>query len=397
MCGMNAPASPAARICPDYAGGSIANLMSSIAHAFEVPHTACQPLPASHTDALRGHAHVLLVLVDGLGLHALHRHRPHGALAAHLRASLTSVFPSTTATAITTLLTGVPPAAHAVTGWHVWFEELDAIAAVLPGYVRGSEESIAQRSRGQALFDQASFFDVLPADCHMVAPRRIVDSSFNLAHSGRAQRHGYTTLAQFFDAIERCTRQGSRRTYTYAYWPELDSIAHEYGVGSVQAADSLRRFDVGFERLLTALRGRDMAVVVTGDHGLIDAPAQEIIELEQHPALARTLARPLCGERRVAYCYVREGHRAAFEDYVRNELATRATLYESAAAIRDGWFGPGPAHPRLASRVGDYILVPEGRGTIKDWLPGEKRYRQIGVHGGLSADEMLVPLIVAEP
>jgi outer membrane receptor for ferrienterochelin and colicins len=71
------------------------------------------------------------------------------------------VFPSTTTTAITTLLTGVPPAAHALTGWHVWFEELDAIAAVLPGYVRGSEESIAQRSRGQALFEVNGFLTTL--------------------------------------------------------------------------------------------------------------------------------------------------------------------------------------------------------------------------------------------
>jgi hypothetical protein len=393
---MQAPADPA-RVAPDYASGSIANLMSSIAQAFDAPHAACRPLPHPHTHTLRAHAHVVLMLVDGMGLHALHRHRPRGALAAHIRSRLTSVFPSTTATAITTLLTGQPPAAHGLTGWHVWFEEIDAIAAVLPGHVRGGDEPIAQRSRGQPIFDQRSFFDLLPAACHVVAPRRIVASSFNLAHTGRAQRHGYSTLAQFFDAIERCTRPGGARSYTYAYWPELDSIGHEYGVDSVQAADSLRRFDVGFERLLAALRGRDVAVVVTGDHGLIDAPADEAIELERHPALAQTLARPLCGERRVAYCYVREGRAAAFEDYVRNELASRVTLYESEAAIREGWFGPGPAHPRLASRVGDYILMPQGRGTIKDWLPGEKRYRQVAVHGGMSADEMLVPLIVAEP
>jgi hypothetical protein len=167
-------------------------------------------------------------------------------------------------------------------------------------------------------------------------------------------------------------------------------------VDSVQASDSLRRFDQGFERLLAALRGRDVGILVTGDHGLIDAPAEQVIELERHPRLQRMLVRPLCGERRAAYCYVREEDRAGFEDYVRNELGESVDLHESAALLRAGWFGPGPAHPKLASRIGDYVLLPRGRATVKDWLPGEKRYRQIGVHGGVSEDEMRVPLILVE-
>jgi hypothetical protein len=391
---MDATATPAT-ILPDYRGAGIANLMSTIALAFGAPAGACPPLAAAYAEPLRAHCHVVLLLVDGLGLAALRAHRPDGCLAAHLRGTLTSVFPSTTATAITTLLTGVPPAAHALTGWHVWLEERGAIGAVLPGTLRGSDEPLHGGGRA-ALFDQQPLADRLAAQCHAVAPRRIVDSAYNLAHTGRALRHAYTTLAEFFAAIEHCLRQSEPRSYTYAYWPELDSIAHEYGAGSRQAAESLRRFDRGFERLLTAVRGRDAAIVVTGDHGLLDAPAEEAVELEQHPALAQMLERPLCGERRVAYCYVKPECRAAFEDYVRCELAGRAALHRSAQLVEDGWFGPGPTHPKLASRIGDYTLVMQGRATIKDWLPGEKRYRQIGVHGGLSAEEMVVPLVVAE-
>ena len=91
---------PFAPTLPDYAGASIANLMGSIARAFEVPHAACPPLREAHAQVLAGHRHVVLLLVDGLGLRLLHRHRPDSALAAHIRATLTSVFPSTTASAI---------------------------------------------------------------------------------------------------------------------------------------------------------------------------------------------------------------------------------------------------------------------------------------------------------
>jgi hypothetical protein len=394
---MSAPAHLASRELPDYAGAGIANLMSSIARAFDAPHAACPTLAAPHADVLRAHRHVVLLLVDGLGLRMLQRHRPHGALAAHLRDTLTSVFPSTTATAITTVLTGMPPAAHGFTGWHVWLEEIDAIGAVLPGHVRGSDEPLARRpGAAQLLAGTTPFFDRLGVSTHAVAPRRIIDSHYNLAHTGRAQRLAYGTLTELFQCVERCTRSPAPRTYTYAYWPEFDSIAHEHGVDSRQAADSLRRFDQGFERLLGALRGSDAALVVTGDHGLVDAPAEDAIELEHHPRIAQLLARPLCGERRVAYCYVRAPHREQFEACVREGLGDRVELHRGASLVADGWFGPGPAHPRLASRIGDYVLMPTGRGTIRDWLPGEKRYRQVGVHGGLSADEMLVPLVIAE-
>jgi hypothetical protein len=41
-------------------------------------------------------------------------------------------------------------------------------------------------------------------------------------------------------------------------------------------------------------------------------------------------------------------------------------------------------------------IVMNGRGTVKDWVPGESRHLHIGNHGGLSEDEMNIPLVVAK-
>ena len=106
------------------------------------------------------------------------------------------------------------------------------------------------------------------------------------------------------------------------------------------------------------------------------------------------LAQPLCGERRVAYCYVRPGCHADFERYVAAKLGKHATLHRSSDLIAQNWFGPGAPHPRLAERVGDYTLVMKDSYALKDWLPNEKRHVHIGVHGGTSDDEMYVPLIM---
>ena len=79
-------------------------------------------------------------------------------------------------------------------------------------------------------------------------------------------------------------------------------------------------------------------------------------------------------------------------------MTTQDYFDELGAALETGWAALGrdeEAFPRLAERVGDFTLLMRGAYSIKDWLPGEQRYTHVGVHGGLSEAELLVPLIVA--
>jgi hypothetical protein len=144
------------------------------------------------------------------------------------------------------------------------------------------------------------------------------------------------------------------------------------------------------------LEGSGSTVVVTADHGIVDASAGSQIELDKHPALAESLVLPLCGEPRVAYCYVHPDKVEQFERYVRSELAEQTQLFKSRQLVEEGWFGPGEPHPRLLDRVGHYVLVMRENYAIKDWLTGEHHYTHVGLHGGVSAAEMFVPLVVAQ-
>jgi predicted AlkP superfamily pyrophosphatase or phosphodiesterase len=392
------PAFPTTLTLPDYAGGSIVNLMASIAVALGAKDWPCTPLRLLDPAVLARRSSILLLVVDGLGFRYLREVHPGSTLNQYLQSSMTSVFPSTTATAITAMMSGLAPQQHGLTGWHIYFEEIGAVGAVLPFRLRPTDEHLAQFGLEPAsVFTYPSFFDRVPAQTFVVSPASIIDSEFNTAHSGCAQRRAYGSLEQFFHTIELTLRAPGERKLVYAYYPELDSTAHEHGIAARRSAEVLRRFDEGFGRLLAALAGADVTVLVTADHGFIDAPAAERVDLDDHPLLAATLAQPLCGERRAAYCYVRAGQARTFEEYVHNELAERALLFDSRTLIQAGWFGPGEPHPRLLSRVGDYVLLMQAGATIKDWMPGERRHALIGVHGGASADEMLVPLIVIEP
>ena len=378
---------------PDYHGGSLVNLMSSLTTALggSSPYA---PLTALPPHELADARHLVLLVVDGLGHDYLIGR--DSALRRHLRSPLTSVFPSTTASAIPTFLTGLAPQQHGLTGWHMYFREIGAIAAPLPFRVRAGRHALRDAGVTPAtLFGLTPLFDRLPLPSHVVSPRHIIHSDFNVALSGKAKRHGYETLDEMLAVIGGLLRIETPRSYVHAYWPQLDSLAHEFGIHSPQVAEAFAALDAGFAQLVKVARDSGSRVIVTADHGFIDTSAEETLDLDDHPGLRETLLLPLCGEPRMAYAYVRAGREARFEDYVRGPLADRVQLFRSDDVLQQGWLGPGEAHPALRDRIGDYVLIPRGRTILRDWLRGEERHTHIGVHGGLSAAEMIVPLVVA--
>ncbi len=390
----NASTNAAAFTLPDYGGGSIVNLMRGVADACGAAPLPYAPLAGFDVEALGAARNLALLVIDGLGDNHLMRRCAGSVLHRHRVGRLTSVFPSTTASAITTFLTGLAPQQHALTGWHLYFREVDRIVATLPLQPRAP--GVAPLGlQPHRLFAHGNLFDRLGRASWTVSPASIVHSPFNVFHAGRATRVAYASAEGMFLALAALARRGRAPQFLHAYYPEIDADAHAHGIASDAVAARFAALDAAFGLFLDALAGSDTTVLVSADHGFIDAPAARLIELDRHPRLAATLARPLCGERRVAYGYVRPGQHERFEAYVRERLDHCATLYPSRTLIEQGWFGPGAAHPELASRIGDYTLVMKDDWTIKDWVPGEKRHPQIGVHAGVSADEMFVPLIVA--
>jgi hypothetical protein len=383
---------------PDYRGGSIVNLMSSVAQAMGgEPCPFYPPLLLLPPARLEGARNLVLFVVDGLGYRHLTGALPGGALRQHLLGPITSVFPTTTATAITTFLTGVAPQQHALTGWFMYFRELGTVMAVLPFRARHGGESLGKGGVDPArIFGHASLFSRLPCDSYVVVPEHIADSDFNAAHCAGAERRRYTTLRQFFKQVRQVLRENDRRKYIYAYWPELDSLAHTHGVKSQEVASHLGQLDTGFAGLLQDIRGTETALVLTADHGVIDCDPQRLIHLEEHPKLSDTLLLPLCGERRLAYCYLSPRREAEFEAYVREHLQDAVHLFPSEDLASAGYFGLGPPDSRLLARIGHYALLMRENCTIKDWILGERRHTHIGSHGGLSDAELYVPLVYTE-
>lgn len=394
---------------PSYEGGGFLNLIVSLGQACGAEGSPYAPLSTVDTSEWGRARNLILLLVDGLGADYLSRYRPKGFLHRHQVAVLTSVCPTTTAAAIPTAMTGLAPAAHALTGWHVYLSELDAVTAVLPMVGRGRPLPDHPAARPESLFGYATLFQQLQRPSRVVTPAYLTDSAFSVFHAQGATRHPYykdpfpwlATMPfwrrrqDLFGTLRRLCHEPGPPSFTYAYWPCFDNAAHDEGIAGKLALETIRQFEQEFEEFLQSIRGTDTMVILTADHGFVDSPARRQIRLANHPELAKLLLRPLCGERRFAYCYVRPDAHGDFEDYVAGEFRGAMEAWPRAKLLDEAWYGSGLASARLAGRIGDYVLAMQDDWTIRDRVPGEDPIELVGVHGGLSAAEMHIPLCVA--
>ena len=383
---------------PDYHGRSIVNLMSSIGSAFGAALPDYAPLTLLPEARLREAHRVVLLVIDGLGEELLMHIGNNGTLEGLHCGRMTSVYPPTTASAIATFMTGQAPQQHAMTGWFMHLRKLGAVTAVLPFIPRYGVQPLSATGVDMGtLIDCSSFFDRIDAASVCLMPAYIADSDFSRLFGGRSRRVPYKTLDDFATMLQAYCSGTQHAGYVYAYWPELDRLAHEHGPSHELVADHFRELDAALAPAVAACARNGTLLIATADHGFIDSGDTERIDLDDHPELAAMLSLPLSGEPRSTYCYVRASCIDEFEAYVRAELADVVNLVRSEQLLADGWFGLGQPHPELCARIGDYTMQMLGRSTMRDLVIGERDIRMNGMHGGITAAEQYVPLFVAGP
>ncbi len=375
------------RILPDYEGSSIVNLMSSIAAACGSG-TEYKNLRLLKPETLKA-KNIVLILIDGMGYEYVSS-RKDSFFKNHVAGSITSAFPSTTAACIPMFATGVAAQQHGLTGWFMQMKELGLVSVPLPFGARFGAPLSSVDPR--MLFDQKPFCEKIRRKSHVVIQKDFVNSAFQRIYYRKSTMHGFSNMDDFFRNIKKAVNAKGKK-YVYAYWSEFDSLSHHHGVSSKRVASHYSRLEKKMKSLLKSISGTDTVVIVPADHGEIDTEKRKVIRAEEHPKLAECLSLPLCGEPRLAYCYVRPAKSRQFERYVRTKLKKACHLHKSETLMRKNYFGLGKPHPRLHERIGDYVLEMKENYIIIDSLVNEKRGFLIGNHGGTSSAEMLVPLI----
>jgi len=341
--------------------------------------------------------HLVFVLADGLGMSLLET-LPEGAfLSAHLARELRTIFPSTTAVALTSLATGEWPSQHGVTGWWTHLPEIGGAAALLPFVARNAGRSLTHLGiTAASAFRLPSVLGRLPRDTLALFPANMVDSISSTYFSGGRARRGYRTLADAVDVVLARVGAVDPPTYTYLYIPRLDIETHRHGLTHVHVRTALLDLDRQMQRMAAGLDGR-ARIVLTSDHGFLDTPPEARHPVRPSAELMACLRYPPSGDARVLYFHVDDGVGDRLGQSFKGRYGERFFLISFEEAVRMRLFGPGRISAETSSRVGDFIAISGGVDVI-DYVRASGTGRVISSnshHSGLTPAEMRVPLVLA--
>ncbi|WP_307451816.1 alkaline phosphatase family protein [Microbacterium proteolyticum] len=328
---------------------------------------------------------VIVFLVDGLGAHNLAARRGHArflAAAGGRRDVARTVFPSTTAAALTSLLTGVGPGSHGIVGYRTR----------IPGTLIASNQLHGWETDG---LDPLSWQRREPLFASRVGRAFVVSKP---SYTGSGFTEATLRGAAFFpsDDLDERVRLAADLaarhpgSVTYLYAPELDTAGHRDGWESDRWTDALERIDTAARRLAETVDSRT-GVLVTADHGMVDVPARRHVLLREGDPLLEGVDL-IGGEPRMLHLYAGEERADAVAAAWKEHEAARAWVLTRDEAIEAGLFGP--VDDDVRPRIGDVLVAPRGRFAYYDDRETDKRpQRMVGQHGSLTDEERTVPLL----
>jgi hypothetical protein len=415
---------------PDFAGRGLANvaptalklLAPDAAGTLDLPPLDSGVLPDALTDGVRT---LVLVVADGLGHLQLLREIAAGNApnlaelidrasrgdACVSYAPITSVFPTTTVAALGSVNSGVTPVEHGLLGYTVFLPEFEQVAEMIRWGPLNRRVSFADPEFGhspEAFFGAETMYARLQGAgverTFAVNPAGFSGTALTRMLHQHATYAGYVATSSLEPIVSRIVHESTDTTYVYAYWPTVDTIAHVVGPLTPEHSAEVAAVDLQFARLVSALEDRhDALVLLTADHGHIDTVPTEAISFREYPDLLAMLKVTPAGERRMVYLYPREGAASEVAAFTQERLSDVAATLRRDDAVAMGLFGPGQLSERAAGRIGEVMLFP--RGTRQLVAPVEPADNNLpkppvvfrGLHGGLTSDEALVPLLAVRP
>jgi hypothetical protein len=327
----------------------------------------------------------VVFLVDGLGYELLRDHEDAAPfLAGLLDGTLPATVgvPSTTATSLTSLGTGLPPGEHGVVGFT---SRIPGTERLLNALMWSKDVDPHQWQPHPTAFDRLAAAGVHTTT---VNKREFRGSGLTEASARGAEFVGADRVGERLVAVQ--TASGRAPSLTYLYDGDLDWTGHRYGVASAQWEAQLAAIDMAAEQLRETLPSSTRMVVVA-DHGMVDASPEGRLDVEDHPELRDGVAL-LGGEARFRHLYCRGG---AVDDVVatwRTMLGERAEVLPRAEAFARGWFGASRAE--VVPRIGDVVVACRGDHVVLDTAGFPYEAKLVGMHGSLTSAEMLVPVVV---
>lgn len=360
-------------ILPNYGGPNVRGIVPALLGPRRTDLPSWIPSPVHGADQ------VVLLVLDGLGWEQLRANAKWAPVLSSMDGrSITTVAPSTTATALTSIATGLTPGEHGLIGYR-----LDVGSDTLNVLRWNTDRGDARRQHEPARLQP--FAPFLGESVPVISKAELEGSGFTLAHLRGVRQVGWRAASSISVTVGQLLAAGER--FVYAYYDGIDKIAHERGFGPYYEAE-LAAADRLVAQILEVLPP-GAVLLVTADHGQVHvgdntlAPSDEVLRLTRHGS----------GEGRFRWLHAKPG--------AADDLLAAATEAHSDVAwvasreqvIADGWFGP-VVSPPVAARMGDVALATHAPTSFDD--PADSGpYALVCRHGSLTSAEMLVPLLAA--
>lgn len=395
---------PSEFVWPDYDGGSIANVAPTAAALLNIPFHGLPPLRESYWQPVAGDVRrVVVMIVDALGWNLIRQEEE--ALTsllqrAKVEAKITSVFPSTTVNALSSIWTGAAPAQHGLVALRMLMPD----QAVLGNMISwGANFTRATDTLVQAGIDPEKFlavsgvaeqFAAASIPTHDFKSYAFVDSPLSKMHGrGVKKRYGIRTMADMVVQVRQLLEsQPDEPMYVSAYWHEVDNLSHYRGPHHETTAAEVRSvLQLIEEELMVkmdAAARAHTALFIIADHGQVVTPQSHFIHLGDYPELQKMLFMRPAGEPRVTNFYARQGRVDDVLAYLQEHLGQAMWAVRAEEALAMGLYGPPPYAPDVIHRLGDVIAVMRGGYALFPSDEKENASKMLGRHAGLVPAEM---------
>ena len=385
-------------IYPDYKN-SIVNLVSSILNVYDVK-TDHPPLKQLDSKTLKMQKNIIFFVLDGFGMNLLNKFTASTQfLNKNLISPITSVFPSTTSAAITSIISGKTPWEHGAIGWTLYFKEFAKNIDYLPNWdsityktQNAKKYNVIDYVGSDNIFNQIS--DTNPDVQQFYLTHEELSQSPNIIrNSGTAKIIPYSDNKHLYKTLNELISKGdSYRKLIFVYSSSPDKIEHQFGVYADEVETFIRETDSAFNTLNSQLAGTDTTILITADHGLIDIVNYYYVNEDKK--LFDSMIMPTFPEPRFISFFVKKHKMKQFEEEFQ-KYENKFLLFEREEFLKHKFLGNGDVHPKIDDFIGDYMAIAISNSAMKSiYMQNGKWKKEFNAHhAGLTEDEMLVPLI----
>ncbi len=341
--------------------------------------------------------HVVFLMLDGFGMNFVDRLPWDSYVRKHISMQLCSTLPTSTGPNLTSLATGRWPGAHGNLGWDVHVPRLGERIQPLTWRLTRTGQSLSEIgfSPMELLFTPLIPFRNLGNYTFVIKSE--LSSSQTTQMYGQTRTVAYSKddepISDIVDSVLAGIAGSTGKSFTYVYWTEVDSSAHQYGETHPITRAEVSRAVALMEALGTALEG-EARFVATADHGHLDSPKDAWLTLPPSDSICQHLTCVPAGEPRAMFFHTKSGQERAFQEQFTACFGDHFVLLPCADAVDLGIFGP-VAYISDASRarMGDFFALSRGRWSLYASEKEEAVTLQ-SMHGGITTAESIVPLIV---